>query len=906
MGEADNVRDNSYGLRLTEHLESFYRSGRLQEVIETVSSVDLARLDPGEHSRVLLLQGMALYDLGDAVGAIHCLRSASEGADVDPKLAFEIVFALFLRLSDFSDPQELIPRLADLRQLASHVGDVRSLGSLHLAVARLEGIRGRCADAHRHMELSRRLIEREQSDSLLCALDLVTGSLESIAGNLTRCRVLAETCLGRARAAGFVKHVLGASTNLGVIALYQGQTARSRRLLEEVLAGADSVTYVKLGALDNLAQLELFENRIEACAGILKNCRAVIQGDRLPSRSWYDLAHQVTRCAYHERTEEWQTILDICEEADAELVRRQYRVVRTTLLCAKARALGQLGRHAQAQSTLALAVRTCPRGAVDPLIVLEASHGICLSLRGDLTAGRVHFDRAAAACRAIGHRYHERWIERHRTAIHGHPHTSVAVARPPLPLSDAALLFSDIGTIVGAGHSIDLLAHRTVSLLQSTSLGPRLSVDSVSGCEFQADPTAHCDTGTDGTFDMRLRGSDRKVTIRVRDVRDLEEIALLRGVAELVRAAVHRSADGDQEDDTLWPRTLVSGDDDTVFRSPRMIELVRVAMRLAATDLPVLITGETGTGKEIFARLIHDHSKVKRGPFVAFNCAAVPRELVESQLFGHRKGAFTGATDAFPGVIRAAAHGTVFLDEVADLDLMVQPKLLRCLERNEVHPVGEVRPVTVPVRLVAATNGNVEALVAEGRFRPDLYYRLGVARLALPPLRERKDEIPALAELFLTRYSRECGRSGLKLGDDFVAALLLHDWPGNLRELSNEIRRAVAMAADGDTLSSSDLMPQIAARWNSRPVVVAPSPAPGMHVSLNQTLAEAVDELEQRFIEHALAVTNGRLTEAADLLGLSRKGLFLKRRRRGLTARPAGEITTAADETLPLPEAADA
>jgi DNA-binding NtrC family response regulator len=644
-----------------------------------------------------------------------------------------------------------------------------------------------------------------------------------------------------------------------------------------------------LGALDTLAQVELYEGHIEVCQTVLESCREVVSRDRLPSRSWYDLAHQVTRCAFHERRAEWQAILDICNEADAELARRQYRAVRTALLCAKARALSRLGRGAQAQSTLALAVRACPRGAVDPLIVLEASHGVCHSLRGDITAGSIHFDRALAACRAIGHRYHERWIERDRADVLGSGRSRAVVARAPLPLADAALLFSDIGTIVGAGHSIDLLAHRTVSLLQSTSLAPRVTVDSVSGCEFQADPTAQCETGTDGTFDMRLRGSDRHVSIRVRDVRDLEEIALLRGVGELVQAAVHRTADADQEDDTLWPRTLISGDDDTIFRSPRMIELVRVAMRLAATELPVLITGETGTGKEIIARLIHDHSRVKRGPFVAFNCSAVPRELVESQLFGHRKGAFTGAIDAFPGVIRAAAHGTLFLDEVADLDIMVQPKLLRCLERGEVHPVGESHPVPVPVRIVAATNGNVDALVEDGRFRPDLFYRLGVARLALPPLRERKDEIPALAELFLKRYSRECGRNGLKLGDDFVAALLLHDWPGNLRELANELRRTVAMATDGDTLSSADLVPHIARRWNSRPGAALPAPAAGVHIALHQTLAEAVDELEQCFIEHALAATNGRVTEAADLLGLSRKGLFLKRRRRGLTPRTADQ-----------------
>jgi transcriptional regulator with PAS, ATPase and Fis domain len=317
-----------------------------------------------------------------------------------------------------------------------------------------------------------------------------------------------------------------------------------------------------------------------------------------------------------------------------------------------------------------------------------------------------------------------------------------------------------------------------------------------------------------------------------------------------------------------------------------MTELLKIAVRLAATELPILLTGETGTGKEVFARIIHEHSQGKRGPFVAYNCSAMPRDLVESQLFGHRRGAFTGATDSFPGIIRAAERGTLFLDEVGDLDPAIQPKLLRFLEGAEIHPIGELKPQRVPVRIVAATNADLDELVDQHRFRRDLFYRLGVARLALPPLRERKDEIPALAALFLERHSRECRRTGLRLGDDLIAALLLYDWPGNIRQLGNEIRRIVAMAEDGKRLTAADLDPEITRNWNSRAPLpsAADDAAPVFKVRLDQPLEQAIESLERQFIDRAMEASSGRVAEAAQLLGISRKGLFLKRRRRGLIA----------------------
>jgi transcriptional regulator with PAS, ATPase and Fis domain len=704
------------------------------------------------------------------------------------------------------------------------------------------------------------------------------------AGNLERATASARSGLELARTFAMQAPMAGCASNLGFLALCAGHTDRSREYLNYSLLLGPELSFVRLSALDNFCQVAIHEDDANGAEPYLAQCAEVIASQNLPARSWYDLAHQLTRCAYFDQLEDYERIVAIAEDADPELARRQFRAIRTSLLCAKARALARLERHTHADAALAAAVRACPRGAVDPLIVLEASKGLCLSLRGERATGAIHFDRALAACRAIGHRYHERWIERDKRATTAHAGTAPVETRPHVAVTDTALLLSDVSAILGAGQAIDLLAHRTNAILQSTTLADRVEVHSESGREYRPEPAATWTTTADGTFTIRLRGSDRLIAIHVRGVQSIEEISLMKNLADLVQVAVSRTADSENEDEdqNLWPRALPPGREDTVFRSPRMVELLRIAVRLASVDIPILIGGETGTGKEVFARLIHEHSKVAKGPFVPFNCSAMARELVESQLFGHRRGSFTGAMDSFPGVIRGAEKGTLFLDEIADVDLAIQPKFLRFLESNEVQSVGELKPQQVQVRIIAATNANLEDLVADGRFRSDLFYRLNVAKLALPPLRERKDEIPALASLFLERYSRECHRSGLKLGDDAVAALLLYNWPGNIRQLGNEIRRVVAMSADGRTIESTDFAPEIIAPWNNRPTSTPETASSTISVRADQTLEQAISELEQHFIRRAMDTAGGRVAEAAQLLGLSRKGLFLKRRRRGL------------------------
>jgi len=329
----------------------------------------------------------------------------------------------------------------------------------------------------------------------------------------------------------------------------------------------------------------------------------------------------------------------------------------------------------------------------------------------------------------------------------------------------------------------------------------------------------------------------------------------------------------------LWPADTLETDGG-LWISEQMAELLSIARRIAPSGITVLLTGETGTGKEVLARAIHRASGRGDKPFVPFNCTAVPREMLESQLFGYRKGAFTGADNGFEGVIRAAAGGTLFLDEIAEIGPELQPKLLRFLETREVHSLGEAQPVKVDVRIIAATNADLETLMAESRFREDLFYRLNVARLRLPPLRERREEIPPLIDHYLRKFADEQKKGRLTLDDETLEYLVLYAWPGNVRQLVNEINRVVAYAEPDGTITPALLSPEIQA--SRRTVRVHAGDEPEIRVRLDQPLNEAVDAIERVMVLRALDRAHGNYEGAAKLLGISRKGLFLKRRRWGL------------------------
>jgi hydrogenase-4 transcriptional activator len=344
---------------------------------------------------------------------------------------------------------------------------------------------------------------------------------------------------------------------------------------------------------------------------------------------------------------------------------------------------------------------------------------------------------------------------------------------------------------------------------------------------------------------------------------------------------------GAQAQDSLAGASLMPG---FIHSSPAMTRLVDEVHKIRSSDVTVLVTGESGTGKELVARAIHALSSRRNKVFVPFNCTAVPKELSEGYLFGYRRGSFTGAVSDSPGVIRTAAGGTLFLDEVGDLPLDVQPKLLRFLQEGEIQPLGEQRPVKVDVRIIAATNTDLEAMVADGRFREDLYYRLNVIRLRVPPLRERRSEIPAIVNYYVNHYSAKFGRLDITFTPQTVDLLMVFDWPGNVRQLTNEVQRIVARAEDGAIINPEHLSPEL--RRTSAPATstqftqtpgLAASAAAGA-ISQGLTLADAMAELERRMIAEALRKHNGNISRAARELGLTRRGLYLKLGRHDLSA----------------------
>jgi two-component system, NtrC family, nitrogen regulation response regulator GlnG len=354
------------------------------------------------------------------------------------------------------------------------------------------------------------------------------------------------------------------------------------------------------------------------------------------------------------------------------------------------------------------------------------------------------------------------------------------------------------------------------------------------------------------------------------------------GVAEEPAGPVERQIDPNAEprrfDAIAMPEALIG-------RSAAMVEVYKEIGRVARTEMTVLLMGESGTGKELVARALHANSTRTRGPFITVNMAAIPRELMESELYGHEKGSFTGAVERRPGKFELAAGGTLFLDEIGELPVELQAKLLRVLQEREIDRVGGSRPMPVDVRIVAATNADLARSVEEGRFRRDLYYRLAVVPIRLPPLREREGDVLLLARHFAAKYGEQLRGRPAGIAKDAEGPLLTHAWPGNVRELQNVVQRAL-LKMTGPRIGAKDVGAVIPAAGGGERGLAAvveaaldgPAPASGRYQA-------ALEALEAPLIAAALARTNGNQLRAAELLGMNRNTLRERMRALGMRAK---------------------
>jgi two-component system response regulator HydG len=320
--------------------------------------------------------------------------------------------------------------------------------------------------------------------------------------------------------------------------------------------------------------------------------------------------------------------------------------------------------------------------------------------------------------------------------------------------------------------------------------------------------------------------------------------------------------------------------DNIIGRSAAVRDVLARIVRIAPTDATVLITGESGTGKELVARAVHANSKRDQRPFVSVNCAAISETLLESELFGHVRGAFTGAVSARKGLFEEANGGTFFFDEIAETPPSFQAKLLRAIQEGEIRRLGDNKPIHVDVRIVAATNQDLKLAIEEKRFRQDLYYRLNVARFILPPLRDRREDIPQLVDHFVDKFARKMGKPTM-VGEGVMDYLVNYDFPGNIRELENMVEQGVALAVNGVVQRDDVIPPEIQLSRRSHVADVASTGAPAD--AGGRSLQDVVDEAERRAIEGVLREVDGNKEKAAEVLGLSSTTLWRKMKRLNVT-----------------------
>jgi DNA-binding NtrC family response regulator len=741
-----------------------------------------------------------------------------------------------------------------------------------VCVASLEGNCGHLDEGWRHCDIAEALLESDSNAWILAGALLDKGCIATIRCDFALAAEFFRKVVALAEVNGSIRSHNAAESNSGYIQLLTGEFRKAEATLSRILS-TTTETEPTVSSGDFLARVYLALGDLDQCERTLNRLNPLDDVIRYSQygRRWAAItkAKLLLKQRRFAEVVEW---LEMAERHSNAIVDRPFSAAVHLL---KAQALHRLANYARCARQILKAEFSDARrnselqaqfhysiglmvGDGDPYLASElqrrgkriwASQGI-VSIPLEIDDGLVAPAREERST-----------AERPRADDR---------TKPAINFLAAAL---------DLGHSPRLLGEELVRALE------------ISGCASNAAIVETSDQSQSG-FD----GSGRRIMLHLGTLRSGKTIAVTSDtpsspleaivIADIFRIgraalALEKARREERSRAALWPSDPIEEHGDALFVAEEMQTLIDTARRVAAANIPVLITGETGTGKEVLARLIHSYSPRAAKTFLPFNCTATPREMLDSQLFGHRKGAFTGATENFAGIIRAAGGGTLFLDEIGESTLDIQPKLLRFLESGEVHPIGETHPQRVDVRVIAATNADIDALVSQGRFREDLFYRLNIVRLHMPPLRERRVEIPAFANHYLQKYAKELGKGDLRLAEETMEYLVLYRWPGNVRQIANEMRRLAALAEPGAILMPEHLSADIAASRRTMPAAERTLDASEIVVRTDQPFAAAIQHLERAMVQAALARTRS-VDEAAKLLGVSRKGLYLKRLRYGM------------------------
>ena len=859
--------------------------GDVDEAVRAATSVGTDAGAPDLQARALAVRGVVLCDGGDVPGAVTIFRRALALARSagQPQEIARIETRMIAGLAERLDAAQLAALAPDVRQNVTRSGDPHLTVYFNVTQSRILAKAGAMDDAWQHLDLAAAMLTVEPSHVLDAQHAFTATLLSSRACRYTEAVHLGRRALHEARTAGYERLVPRIHANLALALVHLGHVGEAETMLDEALESPSISADARIAMLDSKAQICLLRHDVAGCRALL----ATIEGAS-PSRSvsltWVGLARQETATRMLILSRDYDGAAATAGDARTAAQARGDRFHAALFGALEADARIRLGDLDSARELIDMSASCDPSLPLAIIVELERVRASLARASGDTDAGEVHAGRSRRLVLAAGTAQQrdalmqDGWnldapdaddvpgagvvaIADHREeveALEGFGHLFACAAHPALLAAELAAVLS---RLVGT-EAVRLVTYDTNDrvIAERMLTGKRPSEER----PVQVWPVG---TNREGRHELHVWAGGGTSRAGLMALAPIAEAAVAL-VTSRRRASVAARAWTDAP-----PPDTLAGVFGTAMRAH-----VEEVIRAAGSPLPVLLTGETGTGKELVARELHRLSRLATAPFIPFNCAAVPREMLESQLFGHRRGAFTGANADFHGVVCEAEGGSLFLDEIGELDVALQPKLLRFLETGEVQRLGEARPLSVNVRTLAATNANVEDMIRAGRFREDLFYRLNTIHLHLPPLRERRDDVPALARHFLDRFAKDCGKLPLRLASSSMELLTLYDWPGNVRELLNEMRRLTAFGESDELvtperLSRSIRMRAIEAARRSDDVVTVRADLP---------LETAVSTLERAFISRAFKMSGGRVTETAAVLGLSRKGLFLKRRRLGL------------------------